>query len=460
MTEIHDETTIAAISTPTGTGGIGIIRVSGPDAVRIVDQVFGLSAKRKLLSKAQTHTIHYGYIYDRDQTVDQVLVMLMRAPRSYTGEDTVEVQCHGGPYVMQRILEVLFRAGAVPADRGEFSKRAFLHGKMDLTQAEAVMDLITSESRLEHEASMNQLKGYLARRIDDVSSRLLDLTTLIEVNLDYPEYDVEEVTRERLAADTASILSSLQELYRTSDDGIRIKEGVRTVILGRPNVGKSSLMNQMLGVDRAIVTEIPGTTRDVLEEKAECHGVPLRLIDTAGLRETSDPVEQIGVERALSRLQEADLVLWMIDGTDPQYDDLPDIISQKPCLILINKSDQVPEEQHHLSIPGVDPEKILWISAKTGFHLDELGEKIQSMFWSGDFSADDHPMITNLRQKDALRRAIESLKSALIAIQTGYAEDLIMIDYTEAYDALGEISGRTLGSDVIDAIFEQFCLGK
>ena len=454
---MNDQTsTIAALATAPGTGGIGIIRVSGPEAVSLVQKIYQSPSGRSL-EKARTHTIHYGFIKDpaTNEVIDQVLVMLMRAPHTYTGEDTVEVQCHGGPYVEQKILETLVSIGAEPADRGEFSKRAFLNGKMDLSQAEAVMDLIQSNSEMSRKASMEQLEGHLARAVEGLLEKLLDLTTMIEANIDYPENDVEEVTYDRLLQDTESLLNDLHKLYDTADSGIRVREGLRTAIIGSPNVGKSSLMNRILGRDRAIVTQIAGTTRDVIEESVDFYGIPLRLSDTAGIRQTEDTVEKIGVDLAMEAARKADLILYVLDGT--RLEEAPEQLAfDKPCLLLANKEDLVGQERPE-TLFGQD---ILWISAKTGEGMEEVGRRIKEMFFGGQVGISREPMITNIRQKEALRRAIEALSSAKDAAESGLPEDILMIDYTNAYDALGEISGRSLKSDVIDEIFKRFCLGK
>ena len=454
---MNDQTsTIAALATAPGTGGIGIIRVSGPEAVSLVQKIYQ-SPSGRLLEKARTHTIHYGFIKDpaTNEVIDQVLVMLMRAPHTYTGEDTVEVQCHGGPYVEQKILETLVSIGVEPADRGEFSKRAFLNGKMDLSQAEAVMDLIQSNSEMSRKASMEQLEGHLARAVEGLLEKLLDLTTMIEANIDYPEYDVEEVTYDRLLQDTESLLNDLHKLYDTADSGIRVREGLRTAIIGSPNVGKSSLMNRILGRDRAIVTQIAGTTRDVIEESVDFYGIPLRLSDTAGIRQTEDTVEKIGVDLAMEAARKANLILYVLDGT--RLEEAPEQLAfDKPCLLLANKEDLVGQERPE-TLFGQD---ILWISAKTGEGMEEVGRRIKEMFFGGQVGISREPMITNIRQKEALRRAIEALSSAKDAAESGLPEDILMIDYTNAYDALGEISGRSLKSDVIDEIFKRFCLGK
>ena len=454
------ETTIAALATAPGTGGIGIIRISGPDAVKSADQIFR-SPSGVPLARRKTHTIHYGYILDASgEKLDQVLVMLMRAPHTYTGEDTVEIQCHGGPYVEEKILERLVSIGVEPADRGEFSKRAFLNGKMDLSQAEVVMDLISSSSEMSRRASMEQLSGSLARRIGEERGRLLELTTMIEANIDYPEYDIEEVTRETMLSETMALLSSLKELYRTADSGIRVREGLRTAIIGSPNVGKSSLMNRLLGRERAIVTQIAGTTRDTLEESVDFDGIPLRLVDTAGIHDTEDTVEKIGVERAKEAAEKADLILWMIDAVAPQApgEEMLAALSKKQYIILINKEDLVEDPQKPSFLP--EDATVIWISAKTGAGIDALQQRIRKLFFDGVVQSAQAPMITNVRQKEALLKAIDALSAAEAAIREGYPEDMIMIDYTNAYDALGEISGHSLKSDVVDEIFRRFCLGK
>ena len=462
---MNENTTIAALATAQGVGGIGIIRVSGKEAVPIASKVFR-SPSGKTLDSRKTHTINYGHVVDPStgEVLDQALFMLMRAPHTYTGEDTVEIQCHGGPYVEEKILELLVKCGARPADRGEFSKRAFLNGKMDLSQAEAIMDLIQSNSQMSHKASVEQLSGRLTREVDLERENLLELTTMIEANIDYPEYDVEEVTYEHLLTSIDEILRSLEKLYATSESGIRIREGVRTAIIGSPNVGKSSLMNRILGRDRAIVTHIAGTTRDVIEESVDFFGIPLRLADTAGIRSTEDTVEKIGVDLAREAAAQADLLLYVLDATEfmeasPELSLLDEeIMQQKPILLLANKEDLLDGSAERPSkLHGHD---ILWISALTGEGLEELGQSIRQLFFEGEVEVSGHPMITNVRQKEALYRAIQALKAAREAAETGLPEDIIMIDLTEAYDSLGEISGRSLRSDVIDEIFKRFCLGK
>lgn len=457
-----ENSTIAAIATAPGTGGIGIIRVSGEASIEIVDSIFRSPSDKKL-SKQKSHTIHYGHIIDpvNKEVLDEVLVMLMKGPRTYTGEDTVEINCHGGPYVEKRILEEVLKSGALMAEPGEFSKRAFLNGKMDLSQAEAVMDLIASRSKMSQRASMEQLRGGLAVDIERYRSVLLDMVTMIEANIDYPEYDVEEITMETLEIKTGVLFEELTQLYATADSGRMIREGIRTAIAGRPNVGKSSLMNRMLRYERAIVTDIPGTTRDVLEEFIDFGGIPMRLADTAGIRDTDDVVEQIGVDRARQYLEESDLVLMLLDAGSRIREEEKEILRQiqeKPHIIVMNKVDIVDKTEVPKEI--CEEKNIVWISAKEGTGMEELQKMILDLFFAGSVAAAEQSMISNLRQKEALKRAILSLESAKNSIHMMLPQDVLMIDYTECYNALGEISGHSLKDDVIDEIFKRFCLGK
>lgn len=457
-----ENSTIAAIATAPGTGGIGIIRVSGEASIEIVDSIFRSPSDKKL-SKQKSHTIHYGHIIDpvNKEVLDEVLVMLMKGPRTYTGEDTVEINCHGGPYVEKRILEEVLKSGALMAEPGEFSKRAFLNGKMDLSQAEAVMDLIASRSKMSQRASMEQLRGGLAVDIERYRSVLLDMVTMIEANIDYPEYDVEEITMETLEIKTGVLFEELTKLYATADSGRMIREGIRTAIAGRPNVGKSSLMNRMLRYERAIVTDIPGTTRDVLEEFIDFGGIPMRLADTAGIRDTDDVVEQIGVDRARQYLDESDLVLMLLDAGSRIREEEKEILRQiqeKPHIIVMNKVDIVDKTEVPKEI--CEEKNIVWISAKEGTGMEELQKMILDLFFAGSVAAAEQSMISNLRQKEALKRAILSLESAKNSIHMMLPQDVLMIDYTECYNALGEISGHSLKDDVIDEIFKRFCLGK
>lgn len=451
-----DRDTIAAIATAPGTGGIGIIRISGPESFAVADRMFRSPSGKKLTAQ-KTHTIHYGFIEDpsNGETLDQVLVMLMRAPHTYTGEDTVEINCHGGPYVEQQILETAIRCGASMAEPGEFSKRAFISGKMDLSQAEAVMDLIAAQSKMSERSSMEQLKGALAKEIAGYREVLLELVTFIEANIDYPEYDVEEVTYDTMKEKTELLLKDLKTLHSTADTGRRIREGIRTAIVGKPNAGKSSLMNRMLRQERAIVTEIPGTTRDIIEEFVDLGGIPLRLADTAGIRETGDIVEKIGVDRAKEYLQACDLVLWVVDGNETTAPDpfIETALNGKLWIKLYNKADLGVFDKNKCA-DGII------LSTLTGEGMDQLEQKIRDLFFEGRVSVSGQGMITNLRQKEALERAIRSLESARIGLQEGMEQDIIMIDYTECYDALGEISGHSLKEDVISEIFKRFCLGK
>ncbi len=452
--------TIAAVATAPGTAGIGIIRVSGDDSIQIVDTIY--KAKKKLCNQ-KTHTIHYGRVVDPEtgEELDEVLMMLMRAPHTYTGEDTVEINCHGGPYIERRILELVIRQGACPAEPGEFSKRAFLNGKMDLSQAEAVMDLISSRSRISQRASMQHLKGALAKSVEEYRVQLLDLITALEVNLEYPEYEETNLSEEAIKEKTENLLAGLTTLYNTADSGRMAREGIRTTIAGRPNVGKSSLLNRLAGQERAIVTEIPGTTRDVIEEFIDFDGIPLRIADTAGIHETEDPVERIGIERARDSMAESDLVLWVTEADHPDCDaSFLKQMQDRPHLFLLNKADLTKKRTIPEVFAGEDPKNVLWISAKTGEGLSMLKDRVQDLFFAGAIEETGAAGLANLRQKEAVRRAIRSLTAVLDAIREGMPQDLLSIDFTDAYDALGEITGHSLKEDVVDEIFKRFCLGK
>lgn len=466
--EYREEKTIAAVATAPGAAGIAVIRVSGTDAGPIVGKVFVHKGKRPFFEE-DSHRIFYGWIKDQtDQRIDEVLVMWMKGPRTFTGEDTVEINCHGGTYVSSKILELLYEAGAEPARPGEFTQRAYLNGKLDLTQAEAVMDIIASETDLSLRASASQLRGSLFHKTEDLREQLMEVMAQAEVNIDYPEYDVPELSVKKMMEACQKICQEAQKLYDTAEAGQIVKNGIRAAIIGAPNVGKSSLLNQLLGQDRAIVTNIPGTTRDTLEETASIGGIALRLVDTAGIRHTEDAVERIGVDRAKQTWQESDLILFVVDSTrsiKKEEDELFAAIQEKPYLILLNKTDvgtMKPEEvaEHWKDISREIFCRILPISAKEGQGMERVAESIRSMFLQGLVVTDHTPMITNLRQKQALMRALEALTRAVEAGQSGFEEDLLMMDVNEAYDALGEISGHSVKEDMVQEIFRRFCLGK
>ena len=459
---------IAAISTPAGTGAIAIIRISGRESIEIVDAVFQ-PADKSSLRDSPSHTIHYGWIVDpqTQDSVDEVLVMLMRAPRTFTREDVVEINCHGGAYIQGRILELLFQSGARLAEPGEFTKRAFLNGRMDLSQAEAVMDLISSQTDLSLRSSIHTLKGGLREKIDMLRGGLLDLMTQIEANIDYPEYDLEDVTLDQIQKTAAAILEKMEDLWRTAESGRLLKQGIKVAIVGRPNVGKSTLLNALLREQRAIVTDIPGTTRDTIEEFVDLGGMPLHLVDTAGIRETEDVVEKIGVDLARRAAEESDLILMVVDaGMELDGEDraIFQEIRHKQYLILLNKTDLTAAHSadEFAAILG-DPqarEHILAVSAKEEKGLDTVESRIRKLFFDGTIAIGKDPLISNLRQKEALRRGIAGLRAVLREVEEGIPQDMIMIDLTDAYDALGEISGHCVKDDVIQEIFSRFCLGK
>ncbi len=474
-----DEGTIVALSTPVGTGGVAVIRMTGPQALEIADKVF-VSAYGKKLCKAESHKALYGWIVepaksentdlfnldsktaDREK-IDEVLALVMRAPRTFTGEDTVEINCHGGMYICNRIIEALIAAGAQMAQPGEFSKRAFLNGKMDLTKAEAVMDMISAQTSYSLRAAVNQLGGNLADKIDELRSKLIDTIVSMEVNIDYPEYDVPEISDEEVNENCIAVQEEVRKLLSTAESGRMLRQGVKVAIVGKPNVGKSSLLNMLLREQRAIVTAIPGTTRDVLEETLDLGGIPIRIMDTAGIRETEDVVEKIGVERAFASIEESDLVLFVLDATrdiEPEELELLERVKDRQYLVVLNKTDAGWQSRESVlaALPGVDPERFIEISAKEQQGMEALTEQIKRLFFDGDILVSDRPMVANMRQKQALMRADEALTRVIDGY--GFEQDLLLIDIRQACDYLGEVSGRSTQEDVIGEIFSRFCLGK
>lgn len=460
-----DEGTIVALSTPVGTGGVAVIRMTGSQAFEIADKVF-VSAFGKKLSKAESHKALYGWIVepsDREEKIDEVLALVMRAPRTFTGEDTVEINCHGGMYICNRIIQALIAAGAQMAEPGEFSKRAFLNGRMDLTKAEAVMDMISAQTSYSLKAAVNQLGGNLADKIDQLRSKLIDTIVSMEVNIDYPEYDVPEISDEEVHENCLTVREEVQQLLSTAESGRMLRQGVKVAIVGKPNVGKSSLLNMLLREQRAIVTSIPGTTRDVLEETLDLGGIPIRIMDTAGIRETEDIVEKIGVERAFASIEESDLALFVLDATrdiEPEEQELFERVKDRQYLVVLNKTDAGWQSKDSVlaALPDVDPERFLEISAKEQLGMEALTEQIKRLFFGGDILVSDRPMVANMRQKQALMRADEAL--ARVIDGYGFEQDLLIIDIRQACDFLGEVSGRSTQEDVIGEIFSRFCLGK
>ena len=460
-----EKDTIAAISTGMTNSGIGIVRISGSEAIEIADRIY---KGKEPLKNADSHTIHYGFIKDQEETVDEVLVMLMKAPRTYTGEDTVEINCHGGTYVVRRILETVIKYGARPAEPGEFTKRAFLNGKMDLSQAEAVIDVIHSENEYALKSSIGQLKGSVREEISDMRNKILYHTAFIETALDDPEHISVDGYGETLEKVVDELIERLKKLIRSSDNGKILTEGINTVILGKPNAGKSSLLNLLSGHEKAIVTEIEGTTRDVLEEKILFGGLCLNMMDTAGIRDTEDKVEQIGVNRAKECAKDADLILYVADSSrelDESDRMIFDYISAGKSIILMNKTDLnevITKEilQKELERHGISEVPILEISVKDHKGMEELEARISEMFLKGDISFNDEIYITNLRQKDALIRGCESLEKVLESIHMQMPEDFFTIDLMDAYEALGSITGDSIGEDLVNEIFSKFCMGK
>ena len=453
--------TIAAISTGMSNSGIGIVRISGDDAFQIIDRIY---KGKKKLSEADSHTIHYGFIKDGGETVDEVLVSVMRAPRTFTGEDTVEINCHGGVYVVQRVLETVLKNGARPAEPGEFSKRAFLNGKMDLSQAEAVIDVITSKNEYALQSSVSQLRGSVKKKIETMRETLLYHTAFIETALDDPEHISVDGYGETLEKELIPIREELKKLIDSAGNGRIIKEGIQTVILGKPNAGKSSLLNVLSGRERAIVTEIEGTTRDVLEEQIHLNGLNLNMIDTAGIRQTEDVVEKIGVEKAREYAESADLIIYVADASrklDENDCEIAQIIAGKKVVVLLNKSDLEPVlTREELRTFLEDEFPVIEVSAKEEKGIRELEQQLKTMFLSGDLSFNDEVMITNMRQKSALQDAYMSLRKVQESIEDQMPEDFYSIDLMDAYEALGSITGETIGEDLVNEIFSKFCMGK
>ena len=454
--------TIAAIATSLSTSGLSIIRISGIDALKIVDRIYKSKNKEKKISEVNSHTINYGFIYDGEELIDEVMVLVMKGPKSYTKEDVVEIDCHGGIVVTKKILETIIKHGARIAEPGEFTKRAFLNGRIDLSQAEAVMDIINSKNELSLKNSLNQLKGNVLDKIKDIRKDLMHDLAFIEAALDDPEHISLEGFNDELENNINNTINELNKLLKSSENGRLIKEGIDTVILGKPNVGKSSLLNILVGSDRAIVTDIAGTTRDTLEESINIGGISLNIVDTAGIRDTEDLVEKIGVEKARNAADNADLIIYVIDASIPldiNDDMIIDIIKDKRTVILLNKTDLkviVEPEQ----IGAITDKNIIQISAKENKGIDELEEWIIDNFFQGNLKFDNDIYITNIRQKNSISQTIDSLNNVLLSIQNDMPEDFYSIDLMNGYELLGEIIGETVNEDLVDTIFSDFCMGK
>ncbi|AOF49931.1 tRNA uridine-5-carboxymethylaminomethyl(34) synthesis GTPase MnmE [Tetragenococcus halophilus] len=464
MAEVLQEfDTIAAISTPPGEGAISIVRLSGEEAISVADGIF---KAKDALAQASSHTIHYGHIVDpkTEKTLDEVMVSVMRAPKTFTREDIVEINCHGGMIVVNQILQLLLRTGARLAEPGEFTKRAFLNGRIDLSQAEAVMDLIRAKTDKAMNVALNQLDGDLSRLIRTLRQEVLDTLAQVEVNIDYPEYDdVEEMTSQLLLEKAGQVKQQIQSLLETAQQGKILREGLNTAIIGRPNVGKSSLLNQLLKEEKAIVTEIAGTTRDVVEEYVNVRGVPLQLIDTAGIRDTEDTVEKIGVERSRKALSEADLVLLVLNQSEPLAKEdrqLLEMTKGSKRIILLNKTDLIPQLDLNELNDLLQGDPMFEVSVTNNQGLDQLEEAISALFFGGQTQDKDASYLSNTRHISLLENASSALDEVIAGIKAGMPVDLVQIDMTRCWDYLGEIVGDSVQDELITQLFSQFCLGK
>lgn len=458
-----DFDTITSISTPMGEGAIGIVRLSGPQAIEIGDILY---KGKKKLSEVETHTINYGHIIDPEtnETVEEVMVSVLRAPKTFTREDIIEINCHGGILTINRILELTMTYGARMAEPGEYTKRAFLNGRIDLSQAEAVMDFIRSKTDRASKVAMNQIEGRLSDLIKKQRQSILEILAQVEVNIDYPEYDdVEDVTTDFLLEQSKRIKEEINQLLETGAQGKIMREGLSTVIVGRPNVGKSSMLNNLIQDNKAIVTEVAGTTRDVLEEYVNVRGVPLRLVDTAGIRDTEDIVEKIGVERSRKALSEADLILFVLNNNEPLTEDdqtLFEVIKNEDVIVIINKTDleQRLDVSELREMIGDMP--LIQTSMLKQEGIDELEIQIKDLFFGGEVQNQDMTYVSNSRHISLLKQARQSIQDAIDAAESGIPMDMVQIDLTRTWEILGEIIGESASDELIDQLFSQFCLGK
>lgn len=454
--------TIAAIATGMSNSGIGIIRMSGPEAISIADGIFVSARKNFKLTEAATHTVHYGNIVYEDNIIDEVLIIIMKAPNSYTREDVVEIDCHGGVYVMKKILDILIKSGARTAEPGEFTKRAFLNGRIDLTQAEAVIDIINSKNKYALSNSVKLLNGKLSEQITEIRKDLINNIAYIEAALDDPEHISLDNYGDKLLITVDNYIDKVDNLIKTVDNGKIFTQGVKTVIIGKPNAGKSSILNILAGYDRAIVTDIAGTTRDTIEEQINLAGITLNLVDTAGIRNTKDIVEEIGVNRAKELVEEADLILYVVDSStelDENDYNILNIIKNRKTVILLNKSD-LDTVTDADSISKITDSKVISVSAKDNTGLDELSETIVKLFASGEIDYNDEVYVSGERNKEALEETLESLKLVKKSINEGLPEDFYTIDLMNAYEQLGKITGESVEDDLVNEIFSKFCMGK
>lgn len=454
--------TIAAVATAMTASGIGIIRISGPESRSITGKIYRSKGGKKKIEEVASHTINYGFIWDEEELIDEVLVMVMDGPRSYTGEDTVEIDCHGGVLAMKRVLETVIKYGARPAEPGEFTKRAFLNGRIDLSQAEAVIDVINAQNEYALKSSVSQLRGNIQRIIREIRGQIIYQIAYIESALDDPEHISIDGYGDTLRGETELIKGKLDRLLDTVREGKLMKEGIKTVIVGKPNAGKSSLLNTLVGEERAIVTDIAGTTRDILEETIVLHGISLRMMDTAGIRSTEDVVEKIGVGKAIENAKDADLILYVVDASIPLDENDREIIAllrDKKAVVILNKTDlkQVVLEE---DLKALVEHPIVSISAKEEEGIDCLEQQIKELFFAGKLTFNDEIYITNMRHKTALEEAKRSILLVENSIDMGLPEDFYSIDLMNAYEALGSIIGEAVGEDLVNEIFSKFCTGK
>lgn len=459
--------TIAAIATALSDSGIGIIRISGPEALSIADRVFQTKKGDHLLKDFESHTIHYGFIADGEEIIDEVMISVMKAPRSYTKEDTVEINCHGGVLLLKKVLETVLKNGARLAEPGEFTKRAFLNGRIDLSKAEAVMDLIHSKNDFALKSSVRQLRGSVSEEIKDLRAAILYEIAFIESALDDPEHISLEGYQEKLSENVEQLLIRLKKLLDSADDGKMRKEGINTVIVGKPNAGKSSLLNLMAGEEKAIVTDVAGTTRDALEESIRLHGIGLNIIDTAGIRSTEDVVEKIGVEKAKKFAKDADLIVYVVDSSlplDESDEQIIDLVRNKKTIVLLNKTDLPPVvtmESLQCAF-GIENTNICMVRTSTKDHtgIEDFEEAIKDMFYNGKLQTDGEVVITNMRHKEAIQNAYQSLLMVKESLENNMPEDFYSIDLMSAYASLGYIIGEEVGEDLVNEIFSKFCMGK
>ena len=454
--------TIAAIATAPGEGGIGIIRISGEKSLQVAQSIFK-SKSGKMIKDYNARTLIYGTVVDNEKVIDEVLVDYMKGPNSYTAEDVIEINCHGGFISVKKILELILSKGVRLAEAGEFTKRAFLNGRIDLSQAEAIIDVIKSKTDMAHEVAQSQLEGSLAKKIKDLRMNVTEVLAHLEVSIDFAEEDVEEITYQTLEEKALELRNEIKKLYDTAESGKILRDGLKTVIVGKPNVGKSSLLNSILGENRAIVTDIAGTTRDVIEEFVNIKGIPLKIVDTAGIRETEDVVEKIGVEKSRESFSTADLVIMVLDASRKLSEEDMEILESlknKKTIVLLNKMDLEPQIELEKIEEFVNSEDIIKISALKHQGIEELQDKIEAMVYHGSVKNSSNLMITNSRHKDALFKAYESINDAISAIEQRMPYDFIEVDFKNIWDYLGYINGDTVREDLLDTIFANFCIGK